>query len=185
MKKGILLAVYVVIAAALIGVGAWYANSISNSQANTSSQTNTSAAAATNNNNNVPTPQPTAAGQSITTMDGLIIKDDTIGMGTVAAFGDAVTVNYTGKLDDGTVFDSSLLPGHTPLSFIIGDTTPGKGMIQGWNEGVPGMKVGGTRELTIPPALGFGAGGAGATIPPNATLHFTITLLAVSTSSGQ
>jgi FKBP-type peptidyl-prolyl cis-trans isomerase len=180
MNKGILLAVYVVIAATLIGVGAWYANSISNSQANTTTTTT-----AATNNNNVPTSQPTAAGQSITTMDGLIIKDDTIGTGTVAAFGNAVTVNYTGKLDDGTVFDSSLLPGHTPLSFIIGDTTPGKGMIQGWNEGVPGMKVGGTRELTIPPALGFGAGGAGATIPPNATLHFTITLLAVATSSGQ
>jgi FKBP-type peptidyl-prolyl cis-trans isomerase FkpA len=179
MKKGILLAVYVVIAAVLIGGGMWYANSISNSQVNTATT------AATNNNNNVPTPQPTAAGQSITTMDGLIIKDDTIGTGTVAAFGDAVTVNYTGKLDDGTVFDSSLNPGRTPFSFVIGSTIPGQAVIQGWNEGVQGMKVGGTRELTVPPALGYGAGGAGSTIPPNATLHFTISLLAVSTSSGQ
>lgn len=183
MKKGILLVVYVVIAAVLIGGGAWYANKISNSQAN--SETNSAAATAgataqNNNNNNVSTPQPTAAGQSITTMDGLIIKDDTIGTGTVAQVGDTVTVNYTGKLDDGTVFDSSLNPGRTPFTFTIGGN-----VIQGWNEGVPGMKVGGTRELTIPPSLGYGAGGAGSTIPPNATLHFTITLLSVATSSGQ
>ena len=177
MKKGILLAVYVVIAAALIGVGAWYANSISNSQANVTTT------AATNNNG--PTSQPTAVGQSITTMDGLIIKDDVVGTGTVAAFGNTVTVNYTGKLDNGTVFDSSLNPGRTPFSFTIGDTTPGKAVIQGWNEGVQGMKVGGTRELTVPPSLGYGAGGAGSTIPPNATLHFTITLLGVTTTSGQ
>jgi FKBP-type peptidyl-prolyl cis-trans isomerase FkpA len=179
MKKGILLVVYVVIAAVLIGVGMWYANSISNSQENNNTTT------AATNNNNVSSPQPTAAGQSITTMDGLIIKDDTIGTGTVAAFGDAVTVNYTGKLDDGTVFDSSLNPGRTPFSFVIGSTIPGQAVIQGWNEGVQGMKVGGTRELTIPPALGYGAGGAGSTIPPNATLHFTISLLGVATSSGQ
>jgi FKBP-type peptidyl-prolyl cis-trans isomerase FkpA len=178
MKKGILLAAYVVIAAAIIGVGAWYANSISNSQANVTTT-------AATNNNNVPTPQPTVAGQSITTMDGLIIKDDTIGTGTVAAFGNTVTVNYTGKLDDGTVFDSSLNPGRTPLSFTIGSTVRGKSVIQGWNEGIQGMKVGGTRELTVPPALGYGAGGAEPVIPPNATLHFTIALLAVSTSSGQ
>jgi len=175
MKKGILLAVYVVIAAAIIGVGAWYASSVSDSQVTV----------ATNNNNNVSTPQPTAAGQSITTMDGLVIKDDVIGTGTEAAFGDTVTVNYTGKLDNGTVFDSSLNPGRTPFSFVIGSTVPGKSVIQGWNEGVPGMKVGGTRELTIPPALGYGAGGAGSVIPPNATLHFTVTLLSVSSSSGQ
>ena len=179
MKKGILLAVYVVIAAVLIGGGMWYANSISNSQVNTATT------AATNNTNNVPTPQPTAAGQSITTMDGLIIKDDTIGTGTVAAFGNTVTVNYTGKFDNGTVFDSSLNPGRTPFSFVIGSTIPGQAVIQGWNEGVQGMKVGGTRELTVPPALGYGADGAGSTIPPNATLHFTIALLGVSTSSGQ
>ena len=173
MKKGILLAVYVVIAAVLIGGGAWYANKISNSQANT-------ATTAATNNNNTPSPQPTAAGKSITTMDGLIIKDTTMGTGTVAQAGDTVTVNYTGKLDNGTVFDSSLNPGRTPFSFTIGGQ-----VIQGWNEGVPGMKVGGTRELTIPPALGYGAQGAGSVIPPNATLHFTITLLSVSSSAGQ
>lgn len=157
------------IAAAIIGAGAWYASTLTNPPVSTP----------TNNNNNTSS-QPTAPGQTITTMDGLIIKDDTIGTGTVAAVGDTVTVNYTGKLDNGTVFDSSLNPGRTPFSFVIGGQ-----VIQGWNEGVPGMKVGGTRELTIPPALGYGSQGAGTVIPPNATLHFVITLLSVSSPSAQ
>jgi FKBP-type peptidyl-prolyl cis-trans isomerase len=169
MKKGILLAVYVVVAAAIIGVGAWYANTLTSAPTTTTATTNT----------NVSTPQPTAAGQKITTMDGLIIKDDTIGTGTIAAVGDLVTVNYTGTLDDGTVFDSSLKPGRTPFNFLLGAGQ----VIKGWDEGVLGMKVGGTRELTIPPALGYGAQGAGTVIPPNATLHFVVTLLSVSSSS--
>jgi len=170
MKKGILLAVYVVVAAAIVGVGAWYAHTLTQSPSQISTQ---QTAIQTQNNNQ---------GNN---MDGLVIKDDVVGTGATAAFGDAVTVNYTGKLDDGTVFDSSLNPGRTPFGFTIGSTIPGKSVIQGWNEGVQGMKVGGTRELTVPPALGYGADGAGSVIPPNATLHFTITLLAVSSSSGQ
>jgi FKBP-type peptidyl-prolyl cis-trans isomerase len=172
MKKGILLVVYVVIAVAIIGVGVWYTNNLT--QAPSSSQT--SVAVNNNNNNTCPTPS-TATGQSTTTMDGLIMKDTTVGTGTVAQAGDSVTVNYTGTLDNGTVFDSSLNPGRTPFNFTIGGQ-----VIQGWNEGVPGMCVGGTRELTIPPALGYGAQGAGSVIPPNATLHFTITLLGVTTT---
>lgn len=183
MKKGILLAVYVVIAAAIIGVGVWYANSLTQSstqqQPSGSVAMNESTSSTNNTNNNCPTPQ-SAAGQSTTTMDGLIIKDTTVGTGTVAQVGDSVTVNYTGTLDNGTVFDSSLNPGRTPFTFTIGGQ-----VIQGWNEGVPGMCVGGTRELTIPPALGYGAQGAGSVIPPNATLHFTITLLSVTPASGQ
>ncbi len=116
-------------------------------------------------------------------MDGLVIKDDVVGTGTVAAAGDTVTVNYTGKLDDGTTFDSSLNPGRTPFSFTIGTNPPQ--VIVGWDQGLRGMKVGGTRELTIPPALGYGSQGAGSVIPPNATLHFTVTLLSVSSSSTQ
>lgn len=159
MKKGILLAIYVVIAAALIGVGAWYAGMLTQSSAQQQTQNN-------QNNNN---------------MDGLVIKDDVVGTGTVAQVGDLVTVNYTGTLDDGTVFDSSLKPGRTPFSFTLGAGQ----VIKGWDEGVLGMKIGGTRELTIPPALGYGSQGAGTVIPPNATLHFVVTLLSVSTSSGQ
>jgi peptidylprolyl isomerase/FKBP-type peptidyl-prolyl cis-trans isomerase FkpA len=172
MKKGILLAVYVVIAAAIIGVGAWYANTLTQPQATATTNSTTT---------NAPAPQPTVAGQSITTMDGLVIKDDVIGTGAVAQVGQTVTVNYTGTLDDGTVFDSSLKPGRTPFSFVLGAGQ----VIKGWDEGVLGMKIGGTRELTIPPTLGYGAQGAGSVIPPNATLHFTVTLLSVSTSSGQ
>lgn len=157
MKKGILLVVYVVIAAAIIGVGAWYANSLTQSQSSATQQTQ--------NNNN--------------TMDGLVVNDTTVGTGTVAEVGDYVTVNYTGTLDDGTVFDSSLKPGRTPFSFVLGAGQ----VIKGWDEGVLGMKVGGTRELTIPPSLGYGSQGAGTVIPPNATLHFTITLLSVSSST--
>jgi FKBP-type peptidyl-prolyl cis-trans isomerase FkpA len=167
MKKGLLLVVYVVIAAAVIGFGTWYAGKLNNPPASTATNTNPS------------TPQPTAPGQTVTTMDGLIIKEDTIGTGTVAAVGDYVTVNYTGTLDDGTVFDSSLKPGRTPFSFLLGAGQ----VIKGWDEGVAGMKIGGTRELTIPPALGYGAQGAGTVIPPNATLHFTVSLLSVSTST--
>jgi FKBP-type peptidyl-prolyl cis-trans isomerase len=96
-----------------------------------------------------------------------------------------VTVNYTGKLDDGTVFDSSLNPGRTPFSFTISDAAHQAQVIQGWDQGLRGMAVGGTRELTIPSALGYGSQGAGSVIPPNATLHFTVTLLSVTKASGQ
>jgi FKBP-type peptidyl-prolyl cis-trans isomerase len=173
MKKGISLAIYVVVAAAIIALGAWYVSNMNSAPANVAVNNNT------NTNTTCPTPQ-SAAGQSTTTMDGLIIKDTTVGTGTVAAAGDSVTVNYTGTLDNGTVFDSSLNPGRTPFNFTIGGQ-----VIQGWNEGVVGMCVGGTRELTIPPALGYGAQGAGTVIPPNATLHFTITLLSVTPAGGQ
>ena len=107
MKKGILLAVYVVVAAVIIGVGAWYANKWTQSGQPTAQQIST---------------------QNQNTMAGLIIKDQTVGTGTVAAVGDLVTVNYTGTLDNGTVFDSSLNPGRTPFSFILG---AGQGD-QGW-----------------------------------------------------
>jgi FKBP-type peptidyl-prolyl cis-trans isomerase len=84
-------------------------------------------------------------------------------------------VEYTGKLGDGTVFDSSKNPGREPFSFTVGIGV----VIKGWDEGVPGMKVGGTRKLTIPPDMGYGAQGAGGVIPPNATLIFDIELLEV------
>jgi FKBP-type peptidyl-prolyl cis-trans isomerase len=167
MKKGILLVVFVVIAAAVIGIGAWYAGKLDAPQNNITI------------NNNVSPSQPVAPGQTQTTMDGLIIKDDVVGTGTVAEVGDTVTVNYTGTLDDGTVFDSSLKPGRTPFVFLLGAGQ----VIKGWDEGVLGMAVGGTRELTIPPTLGYGSQGAGTVIPPNATLHFTVTLLSISTAT--
>jgi FKBP-type peptidyl-prolyl cis-trans isomerase FkpA len=106
----------------------------------------------------------------------LKIKDVVVGKGPKAKSGDKVTVNYTGKLTNGTVFDSSEKPGRTPFSFNLGAGQ----VIKGWDQGVAGMKVGGTRMLTIPPELGYGATGTpGGPIPPNATLIFKVKLLKI------
>ena len=111
---------------------------------------------------------------SNTTPSGLIIEDVTIGDGPLATAGQRVTVHYTGWLEDGEKFDSSK-DRDEPFDFSLG----GGRVIKGWDEGVQGMKVGGTRKLTIPPALGYGARGAGGVIPPNATLVFEVELLGV------
>ena len=109
-----------------------------------------------------------------TTPSGLTIEDVTVGSGAAAATGQKVKVHYTGWLTNGTKFDSSKDRGD-PFEFPLG---AGR-VIKGWDEGVQGMKIGGTRKLTIPPALGYGARGAGGVIPPNATLVFEVELLAV------
>ena len=96
------------------------------------------------------------------------------GSGTEAANGMSVSVHYTGKLTDGTKFDSSLDRG-TPFTFTLGQGS----VIKGWDQGVLGMMVGEKRTLTIPSELGYGSAGAGASIPPNATLIFDIELLDV------
>jgi len=96
----------------------------------------------------------------------------------IVASGDTISVNYTGKLTDGTVFDSNVLPekGHvTPFIFKIGEGR----VIQGWEEGFMGMKVGEKRTLNIPPEKGYGAAGAPGAIPPNATLIFDVELLEI------
>ena len=107
--------------------------------------------------------------------------DTTVGSGTEAKPGQRVKVHYTGWLYDptaannrGTKFDSSKDRGQ-PFSFGLG----GGEVIRGWDEGVQGMTVGGTRVLTIPPEMGYGARGAGGVIPPNATLVFEVELLGV------
>jgi FKBP-type peptidyl-prolyl cis-trans isomerase FkpA len=108
-------------------------------------------------------------------------QDTTPGNGAEATKGRTVRVHYTGWLYDtsaadkrGRKFDSSKDRGE-PFEFMLG----GGDVIQGWDEGVAGMKVGGTRVLTIPPAMGYGARGAGGVIPPNATLVFEVELLDV------
>jgi FKBP-type peptidyl-prolyl cis-trans isomerase FkpA len=109
-----------------------------------------------------------------TTASGLIIDDIIVGAGEVATAGQNVTVHYTGWLTDGSKFDSSK-DRNDPFVFGLGQ----RQVIAGWDEGVQGMKVGGKRKLTIPPALGYGARGAGGAIPPNATLVFEVELLGV------
>ena len=111
---------------------------------------------------------------TITTATGLVIEEVTVGTGAEAKRGQHVSVHYTGWLMDGTKFDSSK-DRDDPFSFMLGAGH----VIRGWDEGVAGMKVGGSRKLTIPPELGYGARGAGGAIPPNATLVFEVELLAI------
>jgi rhodanese-related sulfurtransferase len=102
----------------------------------------------------------------------LQIETITEGSGQAAEAGNKVFVHYTGKLEDGSVFDSSVTRGQ-PFSFTLGAGQ----VIRGWEQGILGMKVGEKRVLTIPPELGYGAAGAGGVIPPNATLTFEVELL--------
>ena len=111
---------------------------------------------------------------TVTTASGLVYEELTVGAGAEAAAGQQVTVHYTGWLTNGTKFDSSK-DRDDPFEFHLGQGQ----VIKGWDEGVAGMKIGGKRKLTIPPALGYGARGAGNVIPPNATLVFEVELLAV------
>lgn len=110
----------------------------------------------------------------VTTASGLTYVDQVEGTGPSPVKGKLVTVHYTGTLDNGRKFDSSV-DRNEPFSFVIGVGQ----VIKGWDEGVLGMKVGGKRQLIIPANLGYGARGAGGVIPPNATLHFDVELLGV------
>ena len=113
-----------------------------------------------------------------TTSSGLQFEDTTEGTGDTAVSGQHVSVHYTGWLYNdgvkGAKFDSSKDRGD-PFKFYLGAGQ----VIRGWDEGVVGMKVGGTRVLVIPPGLGYGERGAGGVIPPNATLMFEVDLLDV------
>ncbi len=89
--------------------------------------------------------------------------------------GDTISVHYTGKLTDGTKFDSSLDHGGQPFSFEVGAGQ----VIRGWDQGLLGAKVGEKRTLTIPPDLGYGSTGVGGVIPPDATLIFDVELVSI------
>ncbi len=115
----------------------------------------------------IPDEQPTAE---------LVIEDLTVGDGDEAASGQQVSVHYVGvSWSTGQQFDSSW-DRMEPFSFGLGQGQ----VIAGWDEGVQGMKIGGRRRLTIPPAMGYGAAGAGGVIAPNETLVFVVDLLATS-----
>jgi len=112
-------------------------------------------------------------GKPTTTADGLKYWDITVGTGATAVSGKQVKVQYTGWLETGKKFDSSV--GKPPFAFRLGAGD----VIKGWDEGVAGMKVGGKRQLRIPPELGYGPRGYPGAIPPNATLIFDVELLGV------
>jgi len=114
------------------------------------------------------------AKKTITTASGLRYIDVAVGKGASPVAGKQVTVHYTGTLENGKKFDSSV-DRNEPFTFTIGVGE----VIPGWDEGVMSMKVGGKRKLIIPSKLGYGSRGAGGVIPPNATLLFDVELIDV------
>ena len=120
------------------------------------------------------TPTPAPANTPVKMENGLQIQDLTVGTGPEVKLGQGLTMHYSGTLEDGTKFDSSYDRGE-PFQFVLGAGQ----VIQGWDLGVQGMKVGGKRKLIIPPTLGYGERGIGP-IPPNATLIFEVEVLAAS-----
>ncbi|HVB20219.1 MAG TPA: FKBP-type peptidyl-prolyl cis-trans isomerase [Candidatus Paceibacterota bacterium] len=111
----------------------------------------------------------------------LMMKDDVVGTGAAAVAGDSVTVNYVGSLTNGTVFDASANHGTTGFTFILGAGQ----VIKGWDEGIVGMKEGGTRTLLIPASLAYGSQSPAPSIPANSALVFEVQLLKVTKPAGQ
>ena len=122
----------------------------------------------------VPPALPTAKGETKTTPSGVIYETLVEGTGPTAQAGQVIKIHYTGTLEDGKKFDSSRDKGQ-PYMTSIGTSN----VIKGWDEAVPGMKVGERRKLTIPPQAGYGALGMKPDIPPNATLLFDVELMEI------
>ncbi len=166
---------------AAIGVGAYYVNKIPSPQINndqlsqvSESSGNIDSAGSETTLGAETSITPVASASGNTKMeDKLIVQDIVVGNGAEAVAGKKVTVNYSGKLTNGTKFDSSY-DRNEPFVFNLGAGE----VIAGWDQGVIGMKTGGKRSLTIPPSLGYGSADLG-TIPPNSTLIFEVELLKV------
>jgi peptidylprolyl isomerase len=127
------------------------------------------------------TPEPSAASgpcgaEGVELDDGLCYVEHEVGEGAEAEKGDVVEVDYTGTLEDGTEFDSS--EGRDPIKFTLGVGQ----VIEGWDKGIVGMKVGGSRTLTIPPELAYGEAGSPPLIPPNSTLIFDVELVSIDSA---
>jgi FKBP-type peptidyl-prolyl cis-trans isomerase len=166
----VVLSIGAVLLAAILGLAMWSKHQAE--QGTASSHLKTSI---------TPTPKPSKEAQVImdattptTLPNGLQIHDTQVGTGTEAKEGSTITVKYSGSLDDGTVFDSTDKHGGDPVTFSLAKGS----LIDGWVEGIPGMKVGGKRTLVIPSALGYGSQ-AQSSIPANSTLHFDIELIDV------
>ena len=156
----------VAVVAVLVGVGVYLLSS---------KTTDNQSLATTVEEDIIESSEEVVAGEPIApSMEELKIEDIKVGTGAEAVSGKKITVNYSGTLTDGTKFDSSYDRGE-PFSFNLGAGE----VIQGWDKGFAGMKIGGKRKLTIPSELGYGAQGAGGVIPPNATLIFEVELLKV------
>lgn len=117
---------------------------------------------------------PAPSASVVAPVGDLKIEDISVGKGPQVKNGDTISVHYVGTLLDGTKFDASRDHGNQPFTLSI----PGR-VIDGWNKGIPGMRVGGKRKLTIPPQMGYGPRGSPPKIPPNATLVFEIELMEI------
>jgi FKBP-type peptidyl-prolyl cis-trans isomerase len=171
MNKGILAGIVIALIAA-VGL-------LVISQTNSSTPTNTTTPPDTSSSsggNSVlcATQPPALTGVKDTDVKALKLEDKMIGSGAEATTGKMVVMNYIGRLTNGTEFDTSCGK-PSPFEFNLGQ----RQVIQGWDQGIVGMKVGGIRRLIIPASLGYGAVGAGGVIPPNAALVFDVELIAV------
>ena len=148
--------------------------SIAATEASATVASTPSSVTATPTASSTPKKTTTGANKVVTTSSGLKYTELKVGAGATPKTGQIVSVQYTGTLENGTKFDSSRDRG-VPFEFPLGTGQ----VIKGWDEGISTMKVGGRRQLIIPPKLGYGAQGAGGVIPPNATLIFDVELLSI------